>query len=39
MRWFDPNGGSNGDWYYNEGTTENPKWVIYTKGNVPDDEQ
>lgn len=38
-RWFDPNGGSNGDWYYNEGTTENPKWVIYYKANFPDDEQ
>lgn len=38
-RWFDPNGGSNNNWYYNEGTTENPKWVIYTKGNVPDDAQ
>lgn len=38
-RWFDPNGGSNGDWYYNEGTTENPKWVIYYKATYPDDEQ
>ena len=38
-RWFDPNGGSNGDWYYNEGTTENPKWVIYHKANIPDDAQ
>lgn len=38
-RWFDPNGGSNGDWYYNEGTTENPKWVIYHKANFPDDAQ
>ena len=38
-RWFDPNGGSNGDWYYNEGTTENPKWVIYYKANYPDDAQ
>ena len=38
-RWFDPNGGSNGDWYYNEGTTENPKWVIYYKANIPDDAQ
>lgn len=38
-RWFDPNGGSNGDWYYNEGTTENPKWVIYYKANIPDDVQ
>lgn len=38
-RWFDPNGGSNGNWYYNEGTTENPKWVIYYKANIPDDAQ
>ena len=38
-RWFDPNGGSNGDWYYNEGTTENPKWAIYHKANIPDDAQ
>ena len=38
-RYFDPNGGSNGDWYYNEGTTENPKWVIYYKANIPDDAQ
>lgn len=38
-RWFDPNGGSNGDWYYNEGTTENPKWVIWHKANIPDNAQ
>ena len=38
-RWFDPNGGSSYDWYYNEGTTENPKWVIYYKANIPDDAQ
>lgn len=38
-RYYDPNGGSNGDWYYNEGTTENPKWVIYYKANIPDDAQ
>ena len=38
-RWYDPNGGSNGDWYYNEGTTENPKWVIWYKANIPDDAQ
>ena len=38
-RWFDPNGGSNNDWYYNEGTAENPKWVIYYKVNIPDDDQ
>lgn len=38
-RWFDPNGGSSNDWHYNEGTTENPKWVIRHKANIPDDEQ
>lgn len=38
-RWFDPNGGENNDWYYNEGTTENPKWVRYDKATYPDDEQ
>ena len=38
-RYFDPNGGSSYDWYYNEGTTENPKWVIYYKANIPDDAQ
>lgn len=38
-RWFNPNGGSNNDWYYNEGTTENPKWVICNKANIPDDAQ
>lgn len=32
-RWSDT------DWYYNEGTTENPKWVIYNKANIPDDAQ
>lgn len=38
-RYFDPNGGSSYNWYYNEGTTENPKWVIYYKANFPDDAQ
>ena len=38
-RYFDPNGGSSYDWYYNEGTTESPKWVIYYKANYPDDAQ
>lgn len=32
-RWSDT------DWYYNEGTIENPKWVIYNKANIPDDAQ
>ena len=27
------------DRYYNEGTIENPKWVIYNKANIPDDAQ
>ncbi len=38
-KWFDPIGGSNNNWYYNEGTTENPKWVRYDKANYPEDEQ
>ena len=38
-RWFDPNGGSSNNWYYNEGTTENPKWVRYDKANYPEDAQ
>lgn len=38
-RYYDPNGGSSYDWYYNEGTTESPKWVIYYKANFPDDAQ
>lgn len=38
-RYFDPNGGTSYAWYYNEGTTENPKWVIYYKANIPDDAQ
>ena len=38
-KYFNPNGGSSYDWYYNEGTTESPKWVIYYKANFPDDEQ
>lgn len=38
-RYFDSNGGSSYDWYYNEGTTENPKWVIWYKANIPDDAQ
>ena len=38
-RWFDPNGGENTDWYYNEGTTENPKWVRYDKATYPEDAQ
>ena len=36
---FDPNGGSNVDWYYNEGTDDAPKWVLYTKANLPEDAE
>ena len=36
--YFDPEGGSNVTWYYNEGTEENPHWVIFTKAHYPDDE-
>lgn len=32
-----PDGTSN--WFYNEGTTENPKWVRHDKANIPDDAQ
>lgn len=35
---IDPNGGSNYNWYYNEGTTENPKYVRYDKVTTPDGE-
>ena len=38
-RYLDPNGDSSYDWYYNEGTTENPKWVRYDKATYPDDAQ
>lgn len=38
-KYFDPDDSSNNNWYYNEGTTENPKWVIYTRANFPDDAQ
>ena len=38
-KYFGPNGGSSNDWYYNEGTTENPKWVVYYKANFPEDAQ
>lgn len=35
---FDPNGGNYVTWHYNEGTTENPKWVPFDKANIPDGE-
>lgn len=41
IKWkhFDPNGGSNEDWYYNEGTDDAPKWVLCTKANLPEDAE
>ena len=38
-KYVDSNGNSNYNWYYNEGTTENPKWVRCDKANFPDDAQ
>lgn len=38
-KWYDPKGGNNGNWYYNEGTDESPNWVIYYKADIPDDAQ
>lgn len=38
-KYLDPNGGSNTDWYYNEGTLENPKYVRYNKATIPDGEE
>lgn len=38
-KYFDIDGGTNNDWYYNEGTIKKPKWVLYTKANFPDDAQ
>lgn len=38
-RYFDPNGGSNTEWCYNEGTLENPKYVRYDKATIPDGEE
>ena len=38
-KYVDSNGNSNYNWYYNEGTTENPKWVRCDKANFPDNAQ
>ena len=35
---FDPNGGNYVTWHYNEGTSDNPKWVPFNKASIPDDE-
>ena len=37
-KYYRPEGESKMNWYYNEGTDSNPKWVIYHKANVPNDE-
>ena len=36
-KFFAPNGETREEWYYNEGTTDTPKWVIYSEAKVPDD--
>ena len=38
-KWFNPYGDSNNDWYYNEGTSDNPKWVLFVNAKIPDDAQ
>ena len=35
---FDPDGGKYATWHYNEGTSNDPKWVPFNKANIPDDE-
>ena len=37
-KYYKPEGESKTNWYYNEGTDSNPKWVIYHKANIPNDE-
>ena len=37
-KFFAPNGETHKEWYYNEGTTDAPKWVIYSEAKIPDDE-
>ena len=37
-RYLNLNGGSSYNWYYNEGTTENPKYVRYDKVTTPNGE-
>ena len=38
-KYFDLGGDSNINWYYNEGTTDNPKWIIYSEADIPNGEQ
>lgn len=35
---FDPDGGKYATWHYNEGTSNDPRWVPFNKANIPDDE-
>lgn len=37
-KFFTPNGETRQEWYYNEGTTDTPKWVIYSEAKIPNDE-
>lgn len=37
-KFFDPEGGTNKYWYYNEGYEIAPSWVIYNKAKIPDNE-
>lgn len=37
-KFFDPEGGTNKYWYYNEGDEIAPYWVIYNKAKIPDNE-
>lgn len=37
-KFFDPEGGTNKYWYYNEGDEIEPNWVIYNKAKIPDNE-
>lgn len=37
-KFFDPEGGTNKYWYYNEGDEIAPNWVIYNKAKIPDNE-
>lgn len=35
-KYMKPNGANQYDWYFNEGTSENPKWIIYINANYPE---
>ena len=38
-KYFNPNGSSNSDWYYNEGTEDNPNWIVNSNANYSKDAQ